>query len=201
MRNVPSAIAWALLLSLLLHAGAVAILIVLLASPAPPRGREPVALEVRLREPPPARPPELAAPAPRLMLPKESLPNAIAARPAPAAPVRPQVLLAPPGATDVPPGRRDGQPGGLSGEAARIAYRQMQRALLYPRAAVEQGIEGEATVLLFLDEAGNAIAARLEASSGHPLLDEAALRAARSLRSLPEAAPREALLPVRFRLR
>jgi len=187
MRNVPSAMAWALLLSLLLHAGAVAILTVLLSSPAPPRGREPVALDVRLREPSPARPPELAAAAPWLMLPKESLPNAIAARPAPAARARPQVLLAPPGAPGVAAAQRDGQPAGLSGEAARIAYRQMQRTLLYPREAVEQGIEGEATVLLFLDEAGNAIAARLEASSGHPLLDEAALRAA--------------LLPVRFRLR
>ena len=77
----------------------------------------------------------------------------------------------------------------------------MSRALLYPREAIEQGIEGEATVLLFLDESGNAIAARLEASSGHALLDDAAVRAARTLRGLPSGAPREALLPVRFRLR
>ena len=77
----------------------------------------------------------------------------------------------------------------------------MQGALLYPREAIEQGIEGEATVLLFLDERGDAIAARLEASSGSALLDDAAVRAARSLRSLPAGAPREALLPVRFRLR
>ena len=56
-------------------------------------------------------------------------------------------------------------------------------------------------VLLFLDASGNAIAARLEASSGHALLDDAAVRAARTLRALPDSAPREALLPVRFRLR
>ena len=56
-------------------------------------------------------------------------------------------------------------------------------------------------VLLFLDNAGNAIAARLEATSGHAILDDAAVRAARQLRALPDSAPREALLPVRFRLR
>ena len=33
------------------------------------------------------------------------------------------------------------------------------------------------------------------------LLDEAAARAARGLRALPASAPREALVPVRFRLR
>ena len=33
------------------------------------------------------------------------------------------------------------------------------------------------------------------------LLDEAAVRAARTIRSLPASAPREAVLPVRFRLR
>ncbi len=56
-------------------------------------------------------------------------------------------------------------------------------------------------MLLVLDASGNAIAARLEASSGHALLDDAAVRAARTLHALPESMPREALLPVRFRLR
>ena len=56
-------------------------------------------------------------------------------------------------------------------------------------------------MLLFLDASGNAIAARIESSSGHALLDDAALRAVRSLRALPASSPREALLSVRFRLR
>ena len=73
--------------------------------------------------------------------------------------------------------------------------------MFYPPEAIERGLEGEALVLLFLDEAGNAIAARIEASSGHAILDAAAVRAARTLKSLPASAPREALLPVRFRLR
>ena len=89
----------------------------------------------------------------------------------------------------------------LAGDAARKAGEQVARQLLYPAEAIARGLEGEALVLLFLDEAGNAIAARIEASSGHAILDEAAVRAARTLRSLPSSAPREAVLPVRFRLR
>jgi protein TonB len=89
----------------------------------------------------------------------------------------------------------------LVGEAARQANAQMARELLYPPEAIARGLEGQALVLLFLDASGNAIAARLEASSGHALLDDAAVRAARTLRALPDSAPREALLPVRFRLR
>ena len=77
----------------------------------------------------------------------------------------------------------------------------MAHELMYPLEAIERGLQGEVLVLLFLDASGNAIAARIESSSGHALLDDAAIRAARSLRSLPDNAPREALLPVRFRLR
>lgn len=88
----------------------------------------------------------------------------------------------------------------LSGAAARHANEQITRELLYPPEAIARGLQGEALVLLFLDASGNAIAARLEASSGHALLDEAAVHAARTLRALPASAPREALLPVRFKL-
>ncbi len=89
----------------------------------------------------------------------------------------------------------------LSGAAARRANEQIARELFYPVEAVERGLEGEVLVLLFLDAGGNAIAARIETSSGHALLDQAAVRAARTLKSLPADAPREALVPVRFRLR
>lgn len=89
----------------------------------------------------------------------------------------------------------------LAGEAARRINTHMARELLYPLEAIARGLEGEAVVRLFLDASGNAIAARLEASSGHALLDDAAVRAARTLQALPESMPREALLPVRFRLR
>lgn len=76
-----------------------------------------------------------------------------------------------------------------------------ERGLFYPEEAIARGLEGEVLVLIVIDEGGRVIAARVEQGSGHRLLDEAALRAVRSLRSLPADAPREALLPVRFRLR
>lgn len=174
---------WTLLLSILLHA-AVIEGITRLAASVKRNSAEP-ALAVRLRDAPKPVAEPTPPPAPRLLLPKESQPNASAAP-----------LTKPRGE---PP--RGDRPLGLSGTAARVAHSQISRALLYPREAIEQGLEGEATVLLFLDESGNAIAARLEASSGHALLDEAAVRAARTLRGLPGSASREALLPVRFRLR
>jgi protein TonB len=54
--------------------------------------------------------------------------------------------------------------------------------------------------LLIIDENGEVSAARVEQGSGYRILDDAALRAVRSLRSLPANTPRETLLPVRFRL-
>jgi periplasmic protein TonB len=71
----------------------------------------------------------------------------------------------------------------------------------YPTEAIARGLEGEVLVLIIIDESGRVTAARVEQGSGHRILDDAALRAVRSLRSLPADAPREALLPVRFRLR
>lgn len=140
--------------------------------------------------------PAPAPPAPPLMLPPAPValpPNPIAERPRA---VPRESKPAPPRPTL--PGETHAR---LQGEAARAANEQLARELFYPLEAIERGLQGEATVLLFLDGAGNVIAARLEASSGHPILDDAAVRAARALRSLPDSAPREALLPVRFRLR
>lgn len=86
-------------------------------------------------------------------------------------------------------------------QAIREQFSAQQRdGLFYPEAAIRQGLEGEVLVLLLLDPTGAVIAARIEESSGHALLDDAALRAVRRLRSLPADAPAESLLPVRFRL-
>ena len=76
-----------------------------------------------------------------------------------------------------------------------------EEGLFYPEEARRNGIEGEALVFLLIAADGKVSAARIEESSGHRILDEAALRAVRSLHSLPADAPRETLLPVRFRLR
>jgi protein TonB len=71
----------------------------------------------------------------------------------------------------------------------------------YPAEAIAQDLQGEVDVLLVIDETGKVTAARVEQGSGHAILDEAALRAVRSLQSLPADAPRQVVLPVRFRLR
>lgn len=76
----------------------------------------------------------------------------------------------------------------------------MARYLFYPPEAVERGLEGEAVVMLFLDESGDALAVRLERSSGHAILDEAAVRAAQGVRGLTAGAAKEVQLPVRFKL-
>jgi protein TonB len=75
------------------------------------------------------------------------------------------------------------------------------RKQYYPQEAIARGLQGEVLVLVIIDENGNITAARVEESSGHKILDEAALRNVRSIRSLPADAPREAVLPLRFRLR
>ena len=173
----------ALVISVVLHAA-------LIAAPAW-RGEAPLQapLTVWLREALAAQESQAPAPPRAPALPKLRLPVKTA----------PDAGLATPAAERV--ARQASSLQRFSGEAAHSAGEQMGRTLLYPAEAIERGLQGEALVLLFLDESGDAIAARLEASSGHPLLDQAAVRAARTLRALPASAAREALLPVRFRLR
>ena len=158
--------------------------------PAITRAPDP-ALKVRLVEPVSV---PVAAPQPELLMQEDTPRKAIT----------PRLQKSPPRLARAPETSRPAPPAGaqaLAGEAARKATEQIAKELFYPAEAIERGLEGEALVLLFLDESGNAIAARIEASSGHAILDVAALRAARTLKSLPSSAPREALLPVRFRLR
>lgn len=148
---------------------------------------------------------EEPAAAPRLTLPPQPQPQPNASASAPLAAVKPRPAE-PRFAVPQPRPSEPQRPAGeaiprLGGEAALRAAEQLARDLPYPPEAIERGLQGEALVLIFLDGSGNAMAARLEASSGHAILDEAAVRAARRLRALPDSAPREALLPVRFRLR
>lgn len=87
-------------------------------------------------------------------------------------------------------------------QAVREHLRQLDAAgQFYPAEAISRGEQGEVLVLMLLDAQGKVSAARIEQTSGYPLLDGAALRAVRSLSSLPADAPRQVVLPVRFRLR
>lgn len=135
------------------------------------------------------RPPPAPAATPPLSLPEQ-------ARPASAAkPKTPRPLPNP--ADKVTP-----QPAKTWAQAVREHLKKLDNAgQFYPAEAIARGLEGEVLVLLVIDEAGKISAARVEQGSGQPILDEAALRAVRSLQSLPADAPRQVVLPVRFRLR
>lgn len=183
----------ALLCSLALHAAAL-----LLLPPPATAARAAVPLQARLRpppltpaaqEPPPAPPREEAAPPPPPEKPASAKPKPEKKAPAKPAPAR----------FKEPPASFNGYPV-LAGNAARSAFSQLARQPLYPPEAIARGLQGEVLLLLFLDANGNVQAARVERSSGQPLLDQAAVGAARQLKALPEGAPREAILPVRFKL-
>ena len=150
------------------------------AAPARAPERHP-ALEARLQAPPPV------AEQPPLMLPEQ---------PESAEPEAPRRQPKPEKQKPTEPSA----PGNWTAQVRKQLKELDRQGLFYPKEAIDRGLEGEAVVLLLLDETGNPAAARIEQSSGHRILDDAALRAVRSLKSLPAAAPRETLLPVRFRL-
>jgi periplasmic protein TonB len=87
-------------------------------------------------------------------------------------------------------------------QAVREHFKKLDNAgQFYPADAIARGLEGEVLILLVIQSDGSVGGARVERSSGHPILDAAALKAVRSLQSLPADAPLEIVLPVNFRLR
>ena len=87
-------------------------------------------------------------------------------------------------------------------EQVRQHLRKLDQAgQFYPAEAIQRGIQGEVEVLMVLDESGKVVGARVEHGSGHAILDEGALRAIRSLSAVAADAPRQVVLPVRFRLK
>ena len=184
MTRTESRLFLALAASLLLHA--LPLVALLLVQPSPPaRQQSPLAATLRPAPVPESQP---LPPPPPLTLPEQPKP---AARPA-ARPAKPS-----------PRSEREKPP---AAKTWAQAVRQHMEKLndtgqFYPAEAIARGLEGEVLVLIIIDESGKVTAARVEHGSGHGILDDAALRAVRSLRSLPADAPREALLPVRFRLR
>lgn len=81
------------------------------------------------------------------------------------------------------------------------AQRKLSEVLFYPPEAVAHGLEGEVRLLLTLDGDGAIRDVQVAASSGHRILDDAAIKAVRLMGSLPDADVRELILPVVFRLR
>ncbi len=176
MTRTDCRLAPALLLSLLVH------LLPFLSGllPPPPAVAPSLPpLQARLQAPPPPAPVPLA------------LPEPAPAASAPPAQPRPKKAEPPP-ASAAPDWQR---------EIRRQFGEQQRRGDFYPAEAIARGLQGEVLVLLLLAPDGSVAAARVEQGSGHRLLDDAALQAVRALRSLPADAPRETLIPVRFRLR
>jgi protein TonB len=92
-------------------------------------------------------------------------------------------------------------PIGRAPEASlRAAQRKLSAYQFYPAEAAALGIEGEVRLLLTLDMNGILIDIRVASSSGYPVLDDAAVRAAAAMHSVPNAGAMEMILPVVFRL-
>lgn len=87
----------------------------------------------------------------------------------------------------------------LRGRALNTALAALTREPFYPRAAIEQGLEGRVVLLLALDAGGGVTGIEVASSSGHGILDQAARQAAVRIGRLP-GGRRQVLLPVEFRL-
>jgi protein TonB len=181
-RALSPALAWALVLSLALHAAALTL--PALSLPRAQRVPDTVVPSITARLEPRAPPPEVL---------KNTLEPREPERPR-AAP-KPRAAPAPKAARTRPPPER------LAGEALDRTLGQLSQTLLYPPEAVRRGLEGEVVVMLELDADGRVVAASVASGSGHAILDEAAVAAARRLGALgPSLAGKAILLPVRFRL-
>jgi protein TonB len=88
----------------------------------------------------------------------------------------------------------------LAASARRQLDHLARQEGFYPLEAIQNRWQGEAWVQIFMDDNGHVIAARIEESSGYPILDAAALKAARALSALPADGLESVVLPVRFRL-
>lgn len=101
-----------------------------------------------------------------------------------------------------PPPTRSGAPisKAVAKRQVEAAQRKLSQHLYYPPAAVARGLEGEVRLLLTLTDDGNIRDVSIAASSGHAILDQAAVKAAYAMRRVRWAHSRELILPVIFRL-
>jgi len=189
------------------------------AAPAEAPARQPEPIPPPLPEPTPPPPPELALPPPPPLTPAHpavTLPKPPPPRKQPLKP-RPQPAEQPPAPTAVPPptapppaAPQPAPPGpSVAAVAARANWQAQLMAWLsrqkrYPRPAQEQRQQGTAYLRFSLDRGGRVLSARLERSSGFPLLDEEVLALIQRAQPLPPpptevAGERfELLVPVAF---
>lgn len=84
--------------------------------------------------------------------------------------------------------------------ASLAAQRKLAQHVYYPPEAIARGLEGEVRLLLMLAPDGTVVDVQIAGTSGHAILDQAAMRAAYAMGALPGAGGREMILPVVFRL-
>ena len=167
-------------LSLVLHIGLLVADALNFSSPPP----VPV-LQASLRLPPdPARLPE---PPP---LPESLLKNTIDPETS-----EPQPQSPPPPASKPPPTRRPD-----AKREIQTAQRKLSEHIFYPPEAIARGLEGEVRLIITLTPDGRVEDVHVGASSGYPILDNAAIKAAYAAGRLPGTTSRELILPVIFRL-
>lgn len=92
------------------------------------------------------------------------------------------------------------RPAKAEARQVRAAQKKLAAHLYYPEEAIARGLEGEVRLILSLAEDGSIGDVQLAASSGHALLDQAAIKAAFAMGRLPGVSARELILPVIFRL-
>lgn len=177
MALMPPRLILALALSLALHGGLLLPDILKRLPAAPPRP----ALQALLRQPPM---PEAVPVEPLLKNTLDSEEMPLVAEPDPPPRVSPRPQTVPKAA------RREVQ----------AAQRKLSQNLFYPPEAVAQGIEGEVRLILKLGADGAVDDVSVAASSGYPILDNAAIKAAYAMGKLAGTTSRELILPVIFRL-
>ncbi|MBP6095593.1 MAG: TonB family protein [Methyloversatilis sp.] len=103
-------------------------------------------------------------------------------------------------ARQAPPPVRAAARRGAVAQAREQAQQQLNRHVFYPPEAVERGLKGEVKVRLQLDPTGRVIDTAVLSGSGHAVLDQAALDAARQIGRIDAGGAGELLLLVVFRL-
>ena len=167
----------ALAFSLALHAGLLAPDLLRRLLPVPP----PPPLQASLRLPPKVE----AAPADPV------LKNTIDDEPAPPA--------APPKPTPTPRAAPKA-PAKSAVREVQSAQRKLSKQLFYPPEAVARGIEGDVWLILKLGDDGEIVDVGIAQSSGHAILDNAAIRAAYAMGKQTGTSSRELIVPAYFRL-
>ena len=177
--------------SLLLHA------LLLLTPPLTPAAPPPPPLQVRL-EAPRLNPAAVLATAQALLKQEDQAP------PPPPPPEKPKPKPKPkpkakPEAKPKAPQARMQEVRELSGASLNTALAQLVSDDLYPLQAIERGWQGRVVLLLQMDDDGRLLSASVASSSGHAMLDAAALRASQRIDRIPGGRS-QMLLPVEFRL-